>query len=583
MTPSLTSLWLACTCAAVTAQNSASPDLVRPPMGDAPGAIQEPPAGSASEFPAEFPAGLPAENVLLLILDDIGKDSISCYPGAAPDARTPVIDGLAGRGVRFDRAWSNPACSPTRATVLTGRFGFRTGVGSVKALAAGGLRPEEVSLAESLHAQRPGLRTAFLGKWHLGPTEAQGPAAQGFERFRGTSGNLREKSGANAYFAFKERTGLSVETSTREQYATSAVVDDTLAAIGDFDQDPWLVIASFHAAHTPFHAPPPGLHDRSLKGSPRSDARAHFMAMVDALDAEIGRLLAGIPAATLARTHVIVLSDNGTASKAQHPDRALRVGKGSLFEDGVCVPLIVAGPAVSDPGRGSNALVNTTDIHSTVHVLMGAQPGREAVDSLSFAGSLTGRTAPARTWVFAERFQLNPPQGRWPEVDRYAISDGRFKLNVDVFGGSTRLHDLDSDPQERVNLLSAPGLSEEAAAARIALERTVTQGLKRGAVLAASHGAPGDEAGHNEAGDDAAGDDAANETGDGKDHEDASPEPRTEVLANSPLMRGPLKGALPTGTLLRGAARLAPMIAEEPVFDEAPVLAKAMFGEKERR
>jgi len=582
MTPSLTSLWLACACAAVTVQSSASPDVIRPQVDGAPGASRRPPAEIPAE-PAEIPtepAEIPTENVLLLILDDIGKDSISCYPGAAPDARTPVIDGLAGRGVRFDRAWSNPACSPTRATVLTGRFGFRTGVGSVKALAAGGLRPEEVSLAESLHAQRPGLRTAFLGKWHLGPTEAQGPAAQGFERFRGTSGNLREKSGANAYFAFQERTGLSVETSTREQYATSAVVDDTLAAIGDFGEDPWLVITSFHAAHTPFHAPPPGLHGRSLKGPPRSEARAHFMAMVDALDAEIGRLLAGIPPATLARTHVIVLSDNGTASKAQHPDRALRVGKGSLFEDGVCVPLIVAGPAVSDPGRGSSALVNTTDLHSTVHVLMGAQPGREAVDSLSFAGSLTGRTAPARTWVFAERFQLNPPQGRWPEVDRYAISDGRFKLNVDVFGGSTRLHDLDSDPQERVNLLSAPGLSEEAAAARIALERTVTESLKRRAVMAARHGAPGDEAGDDQIGDHNAGDDEAKGTDDRKDQEDADPVPRSDVLPRSPLMRGPLRDSLPSGTPLSGAVRLAPRLAEETVLAGTAVLAEEMFGEE---
>ncbi len=479
MLPLLTLLWLACTPAALT------------PQGPATSAPSQPPTGSTPEPRLETSTGADAGNVLLLILDDVGKDAIGCYPGAAMDVRTPVIDALAKRGVRFDRAWSNPACSPTRATLLTGRFGFRTGVGSVKALAAGGLRPEELTIAETLRERRPEIRTAFLGKWHLGPTEDQGPAAQGFERFRGTSGNLREKSGANAYFDFKERTGLSVETSSRRRYATSAVVDDALEAIVDFDDDPWLVIASFHAGHTPFHAPPAGLHQRPLKGSPRANARAHFMAMVDALDAEIGRLLAGIPATTLARTHVIVLSDNGTASKAQPEERALRVGKGSLFEDGICVPLIVAGPAIKRPGRGSRALVNTTDLHSTIHVLLGAEPAPEAVDSLSFAGSLSDEPNGARTWTFAERFQLDPPPGRWPEVDRYSISDGRFKLTVDVLGGSRRLHDLDADPEERMNLLNTPHLTEEAAAATNKLERTVRETLQRSAAMSARRaGAP---------------------------------------------------------------------------------------------
>ncbi len=481
MTPPISLLWLAYAATTMTIQGAAATD--RPHS----------PAPTIETAQRETPAGGRASNVLLLILDDVGKESIGCYPGAASDVRTPVIDGLAGRGVRFDRAWSNPACSPTRATVLTGRFGFRTGVGSVKALAARGLRPEEVTLAESLHERHPELRTAFLGKWHLGPTEPQGPVAQGFERFRGTSGNLREKSGANAYFEFKERTGRSVATTPRRRYATSAVVDDALEVIAEFEDDPWLVIASFHAAHTPFHAPPPDLHTRTLKGPPEAHARAHFMATVDALDAEIGRLLAGIPAATLARTHIIVLSDNGTASKAQPEERALRVGKGSLFEDGICVPLIVAGPAVTRPGRGSSALVNTTDLHSTVHVLLGADPAPEAVDSVSFAGALSEDAEGARTWSFAERFQLNPPPGRWSEVDRYSITDGRFKLTVDVLGGSTRLHDLDEDPEERLNLLHAPELTEDAVAAKAALERTVRETLQRGPAMAARRaGRPGD-------------------------------------------------------------------------------------------
>jgi len=426
-----------------------------------------------------------ADHVLLVVLDDIGMDAVSCYPGAAPDARTPVLDGLARRGVRFDRVWSNPACSPTRATLLTGRFGFRTGVGSVKSLGSAGLRPEEVSLAESLQRDRPALHTAFFGKWHLGPTEEQGPIAQGFERFRGTSGNLRVKTRPRPYFEYDERSGRSTETSTRKRYATSAVVDDTLEAIQDFGEDPWLVIASFHAAHTPFHAPPSGLHTRPLEGTPKSQAREHFVAMVEALDREIGRLLGGIPAGTLARTQVIVLSDNGTSSKAQSSEHPLRLGKGSLFEDGIRVPMISAGPAIAGSGRVSPALINTTDLFATIHELLGARPAPEALDSVSFVGELSGASSGGRDWVFAERFQSEPPPSRWPAVNRYTVSDGRFKLTVDVLGRSARLHDLSSDPQELTNLLQAEVPSEEAAEARRLLEGVIEGSLNRAAVMAA--------------------------------------------------------------------------------------------------
>ncbi len=454
-------------------------------------APQEGPSPKAPEDRSLSPL---ADHVLLLVLDDIGTDAVSCYPGAAPDARTPVLDGLAARGVRFDRVWSNPACSPTRATVLTGRYGFRTGVGSVKSLGSGGLRPEEVSLAESLRRERPGLRTAFLGKWHLGPTEEQGPVAQGFERFRGTSGNLRVKTRPRPYFEYDERSGRSTETSTRERYATSAVVDDALEAIREFGPDPWLVIASFHAAHTPFHEPPEALHSRTLEGTPKLQARTHFMAMVDALDHEIGRLLEGIPPETLERTQVIVLSDNGTASKAQYAERPLRLGKGSLYEDGIRVPMISAGPAVVGPARASSALINTTDLFTTIHELLGASPAPEALDSVSFVGELSGSSAAGRAWAFAERFQSEPPPSRWPAVDRYTVTDGRFKLTVDVLGDVMRLHDLSTDPQEHVNLLKGEELPDETAEARRVLEGVVQQSLNRAAVMAsrAAEDAPAD-------------------------------------------------------------------------------------------
>ena len=424
------------------------------------------------------------DNVLVVVLDDVGADAVSCYPGAAADARTPNLDRLAARGIRFDRVWSNPACSPTRATIMTGRYGFRTGVGSVKSLEIAGLRPEEVSLAESVRAEAPEVRTAFIGKWHLGPTEAQGPVPQGFEVFRGTSGNLRARGRARAYFEYDERQGREVTTTLRARYATSAVVDDALETIRGFGADPWVLIASFHAAHTPLHVPPEGLHRGGLSGPDEAPPRALFIAMVDALDHEVGRLVEGLPEDVRGRTHVIVVSDNGGASLTQAPGHPGRKGKGSLFEDGIRVPMIVAGPAVRGAPRASDALVNTTDLFATVHELLGARPHPRAEDSSSFADVLRGETDGVRRWCLAERFQEPPEDGRYLPVDRYTVTDGRFKRTVDVLGGTERLYDLAADPLERTDLLRADELPEDASRANAALSRVIEEELRRTEVKA---------------------------------------------------------------------------------------------------
>lgn len=421
-------------------------------------------------------------NVLLIILDDVGIDAVSCYPAAEPDARTPVLDALAARGMRFDRTWSNPSCSPTRATILSGRYGFRTGIGSVHMRADGviGLSPDEVTLPEALSSISPQHRSAFLGKWHLGMGKdaAMGPRAQGFEHFRGTNGNLGGKLDPERYFAYQEiiEEGDRV---LREAYSTTAIVDDTLAAIERFGDEPWLVVTSFHAAHTPLHVPPADLHTRELKGPPSESPRPHFLAIVDAVDKEIGRLVAGLGDPDLERTHVIVVGDNGGASSLRSADQVGRAGKGSLFEDGIRVPMIVAGPAVRTQGQSTAVLVNTTDLFRTSLELCTGTPESAPADSVSFVPLLGGAPSPGttRTWAFAERFR--PGTKNKPPVDLAAITTGRFKRIADAVTGRVRLYDLDADPLERTNLLQSPPLTEEAASALTEIESVATSTLPR--------------------------------------------------------------------------------------------------------
>jgi arylsulfatase A-like enzyme len=399
-------------------------------------------------------------NVLVLIADDVGVDRVAAY-GEHPDpGRTPHIDALAARGVLFRNVWSNPLCSPTRATLFTGRYAFRTGIGAVVSpdFAAPGLGAGEWTLPEALAERAPvRYRSALLGKWHLAGAldGADHPRALGFEHHAGALGNLGEPDEPERYFDFTKV--VDGEPVAVQRYATTDTVDDALAAIERFAGDPWLVVVSFNAAHKPYHRPPEKLFDVPLSGSPDEDPVGHHKAMVQALDSEIGRLLAGLSAELLARTHVVFVGDNGTQTDATQAPFVPLHGKGSLSEGGVNVPLVIAGPAVARPGSECAALVNTTDLFATCLELCGASPAPPdgvTLDSLSLAPYLAdpGR-ASLRDFVYAERF--SPNHSPRPRLRRRAVRGPRYKLVLNEDAGVERFYDLELDPFEARNLLEA--------------------------------------------------------------------------------------------------------------------------------
>ncbi len=430
------------------------------------------PAGGQGGISADASSGAPP-NVLLILLDDVGVESMGCY--GSPDARTPVMDGLAATGVRFDNAWANPMCSPTRATIMTGKYAFRTGVGRVFRADSGesGLPLSELCLPQAIEdgfGER-GVHTALFGKWHLG-THVDGPGHavnQGFDVFRGTMENIGER-GLKAdfeergkYFDFEEV--VDGKLARRQGYATTVNVDDALGAIGGYGDVPWFVTVSFNSAHMPFHAPPAELltkpFDRTQVGT---DYRGAFLAMLEAMDTEIGRLLADLPEGVRARTNVIVLSDNGTTRLALPADFPRGLGKGTLSESGVHVPLIVQGPSVASPGRASGALVNSSDLYGTCLDLMGLDPQPAAKDSISFAPVLLNPDHSGdRDWILAERFFKSRDPAK-PDRDHVVLRGQRYKIFENRSEGQTSFFDLESDPLEFNDLLKAKGregLSEE--------------------------------------------------------------------------------------------------------------------------
>lgn len=412
--------------------------------------------------------GARADNVLLVVLDDVGVDRVRAYGVHPSPAPTPTLDGLASEGVLFETCWATPFCSPTRATILTGRLPFRTGLGNVVTSKVGetGLSLDEWILPEVLSAGSGGvIKTAAIGKWHLGgqADPAWHAEASGFELYSGAPTNLGPPGAEEVWSNFYKLVHAgSVHV---KQYATTDEIDDTLRAIEAFGDDPWFVHLALHAAHLPYHAPPDHLHDRELSGDPADSPAAHHAAAVQALDSELGRLLDRMDPAIRERTTVIVVADNGTQGPATTPPFIPTHGKGTLFEGGLRVPLIIAGHGVQPSawGRRCAALVQTTDLFTTVAELLSVDarsviPPEIELDGESLVPYLADPDlASLRPVTFTEHFKPNHADGSNLVEHRIALRGPRYKLVRNELNGVLRLYDLIEDPFEERELLSAKG------------------------------------------------------------------------------------------------------------------------------
>lgn len=357
------------------------------------------------------------DNVLIMIADDLGVDWLGMYGQAVDPASTPQLDALAAGGILFTNAWSGPLCSPTRAAIQTGRYGFRTGVGHLVDPTYA-LPLEELTLPELLDQGTAGAYAhALFGKWHLGNDAVGGalaPNLAGYGHYSGTATAVGIPGPGEDYFHFTKIVDGVEEVV--DGYLTTDLVDDALEWIAaqEAAEKPWLAVAAFQAVHHPHHAPPPELHSVDLTGAgtPEDDPVPYFGAMIEALDTEIGRLLAGID---LQSTTVIFIADNGSASEVVVPPFDPEKAKSTVYEGGVHVPLIVAGPRVLAPGSVCDALVHAVDLFSTAGELAGidlqaALPPGLVLDSVSLLPYLADASAPSlRATVFTELFRPNGP------------------------------------------------------------------------------------------------------------------------------------------------------------------------------
>lgn len=369
-------------------------------------------------------------NVVVLIADDLGYGDLGCY-GSAQIA-TPRIDALATEGARFESFYVHPACTPTRAAMLTGRYAARVGIVSpIGAWSPLGLAPDETTVAEVLGVA--GYRSALFGKWHVGDSPDQQPTAQGFDEF---SGLLWGPTGLPLVWV-DSRAGTE-EYEPDQRFDTQRVTTDALDFIdrAHADGDPFLCIVSFTTPHEPATASP-GFVGISADGRGYGDA-------VEEMDAAVGSIVDRLDLLGLAdSTLVVFLSDNGAKSGGDPYQRGSNAplfgGKGSTWEGGVRVPAIARMPGQVLAGHVVQDPASITDLLPTLAELAGVTlPPALDLDGRSVLDLLGGAAGDPSRFVHLVR-----------EDDVEAVRRGRYKLR---FGA---LFDVVADPAESTNVAAA--------------------------------------------------------------------------------------------------------------------------------
>ena len=389
-------------------------------------------------------------NILLLIADDFGKDATPNYPEGSIKPNMPNLESLISSGITFDNLWSYPVCTPTRASILTGTYGFRTGVLEV----GDQISTSETSIQEYLDTYTQNeYATALIGKWHLS-NNIQDPLFMGIDYFAGLlQGGVQSYTNWNLI--------ENGQTSNSSEYTTTKFTDLAINWVDD-QTKPWFLWLAYNAPHTPFHLAPSNLHSQgnlpSDEGSIDVNPLPYFLSAVEAMDSEMGRLINSLSDEERANTVIIFIGDNGTPNGVtQLPYRAMR-SKGSIYQGGVNVPMIIAGSGVNRIGEREAALIHTTDLFATIAEISGVSI-EEINNSKSFYNLLSDSTASKREFVYTERSNNGVS---------YAIRNSIYKLIVHE-NGNQEFYNLLDDPYE-INDLIDTALSSDALSAKSDLE-----------------------------------------------------------------------------------------------------------------
>jgi arylsulfatase A-like enzyme len=417
---------------------------------------------AAGPAAAADPARKP--NVVFILADDLGWTDLGCQ--GSKFYETPNIDKLAAGGLRFTSGYTcGPNCQPTRAAIMTGQYGPRTGVYTVGGTdrfdwKARPLRPvdnvtqlplDRKTVADVMKSA--GYATGMFGKWHLGQDAEHHPSKRGFDEAIVSMGK---------HFDFATQPRVEYPKGT---YLADFLTDRAVDFITRHRAEPFFLYLPHFGVHAPHEAKPELIE--KFKG--RAAAGGHrdptYAAMIASVDESVGRVLKALDDLKLADDTVVIFSsDNGGVGgyvregikkAGDVTDNApLRSGKGSLYEGGVRVPWVVRWPG-KVPAGTTDVPVISVDLLPTLASLGGAKlPANQPLDGASLVECLAsgGKTAPARDLFWHFPGYLGAGQGQWRTTPAGAIRSGNWKLIEFFETGTLELYDLAADVSQKTNL-----------------------------------------------------------------------------------------------------------------------------------
>ncbi len=396
-------------------------------------------------------------NIILIVTDDQGWWDLGCHGN--PVIQTPAMDRLASEGVEFTRFYASPVCTPTRASLMTGRYYQRTGaVDTYRGLDV--MDHRETTLPQLL--RQSGYRTGLVGKWHLGRYMRYHPNNRGFDHFFGfwQYGFINRYDDSDELFLGR----VPVVTTG---YVTDVLTDEAIAFIQRSrgpDAPPFFLEVTYNAPHSPYLVPDKYIEPYLAKGVPLGQARIY--GMVTCIDDNITRILDVLAKSGLdERTIVLFMSDNGGVSS--YYKAGLRGQKGSVYEGGVRVPLFIRWPGQFKPGTKISAIGAHMDLLPTLCEIAGAPVPKDLkLDGVSLLPRIRDGAPSPHKYLFHQWNRSGPrPYQSWAaQGQRYKLANGE-------------LFDLDNDPGEKTDIAGThPELVREMKDAYDAWYKDVTAG-----------------------------------------------------------------------------------------------------------
>lgn len=399
-------------------------------------------------------------NIVFILADDLGWGDLSAYrpDGGAADVWTPHVDSLMRAGVRFRRFYANSSvCSPSRASLLSGRYPERVGVPGVIRddttdswgyLAPGPLLPD--------YLREAGYHTALMGKWHLGLESPNLPNERGFDEFYGLLEGMMDD------YTAKRRHGQNFLRHNRRTidppgHATDVFTDAAIRYLnGRRAGQPFFLYLAYTAPHDPLQ-PPADYLERVRQRQPGIDPqRARLVALIEHLDDAVGRVLAALRRnGQLNNTLIIFTSDNGGWGPGKAHNGPVRGVKGQLYEGGIRIPAGLLWPGKVAPGQVSDTPLQLMDWMPTLLKIIGRN-ARKPVDGRSFLTLLTrSSSADSEVAIFTDRplfYVRREGQDTYKGLSVQAVRQGDWKLLQPTPFAPYELYDLKQDPGETTNL-----------------------------------------------------------------------------------------------------------------------------------